>query len=266
MKGENAMSENVIFCFSGSGNCLDIAKNIAAKLGDTDIIMMRKAPEKTDVTDAKTVGFIVPCHAGGLPLGVEGYIKQIKTAPGAYTYGVGSYSGYIGTGLARIDNIIHLKYWAGISHHCSCIWLFPHSLMMPMLSTADAVKRSAELASKIATDVISRKTSDKPVPNNPLNAVESKAWPVLAGKKADAFAVSDKCVGCRQCVRLCPKGNIHMYGGRAFIGSNCIQCLSCLQYCPEGAISIGAVSEKRERYHNPNVTAAELMQPVIHID
>ena len=24
------MSENVIFCFSGTGNCLDIAKNIAA--------------------------------------------------------------------------------------------------------------------------------------------------------------------------------------------------------------------------------------------
>ena len=35
------MSKNVIFCYSGSGNCLDIAKNIAKKLGDTDIVLMR---------------------------------------------------------------------------------------------------------------------------------------------------------------------------------------------------------------------------------
>ena len=38
------VSENVIFCYSGTGNCLDMAKNIARYLGDTDIIMMRSAP------------------------------------------------------------------------------------------------------------------------------------------------------------------------------------------------------------------------------
>ena len=54
------MSKNVIFCYSGSGNCLDFAKNVAKGLGDTDIIMMRKAPAVTDVRDAQRVGFIVP--------------------------------------------------------------------------------------------------------------------------------------------------------------------------------------------------------------
>ena len=49
------MSKNVIFCYSGSGNCLDFAKNVAKGLGDTDIIMMRKAPVKTDVRDAERV-------------------------------------------------------------------------------------------------------------------------------------------------------------------------------------------------------------------
>ena len=42
--------------------------------------------------------------------------------------------------------------------------------------------------------------------------------------------------------------------------------LSCLQYCPQQAISIGRITDRREHYHNPNVTAAELTEPVIHID
>ena len=53
------MSENIIYCYSGSGNCLDMAKNIAKELGDTDIVMMRSFPAKTDATEAKRVGFIL---------------------------------------------------------------------------------------------------------------------------------------------------------------------------------------------------------------
>ena len=90
------MSKNVIFCYSGSGNCLDFAKNVAKGLGDTDIIMMRKAPVKTDVRDAERVGFIVPCYGGGLPGDVEGFLGSIRISPNAYTFAVGQYAGYLG--------------------------------------------------------------------------------------------------------------------------------------------------------------------------
>ena len=42
--------------------------------------------------------------------------------------------------------------------------------------------------------------------------------------------------------------------------------LSCLQYCPKQAINMGGATVKRERYHNPNVSAADLCRKVIHID
>ena len=90
------MSKNVIFCFSGSGNCLDIAKNIAKELKDTDIVMMRGEPAVKDVTDARRVGFVFPCYGGGLPGDVEKYVKMLKISPNAYTFGVCSYAGYLG--------------------------------------------------------------------------------------------------------------------------------------------------------------------------
>lgn len=61
------MSTNIIYCFSGTGNCLDFAKNLAKALRDTDIVMMRSQPVVTDATQAKRVGFVFPCHGGGLP-------------------------------------------------------------------------------------------------------------------------------------------------------------------------------------------------------
>ena len=260
------MSKNVIFCYSGSGNCLDIAKNIAKRLGDTDIVMMRAEPEVKDVRSAKRVGFVFPCYAGGLPGDVERFVSELRVDPESYTFGVVSYAGYPGVGMAKINAIVPLDYWAGISHQCSCIWLMPHTLMLPMLDASRAQERSEKFAAKIADDVLYVKHLNGRPLSNPVNALESKAWPMLSGKKAAKMTVTDSCVGCGQCARLCPRGNISIANGRASIGTNCIGCLSCLQYCPKQAINMGGATVKRERYHNPNVSAADLCRKVIHID
>ena len=103
------MSENVIFCYSGTGNCLDMAKTIARELGDTDIILMRKEPVVTDVRDAKRVGFVFPCYGGGLPGGVEESLRKIQVGLTAYTFGVCQYAGYMGSGLYKLNSIIPLR-------------------------------------------------------------------------------------------------------------------------------------------------------------
>ena len=75
------MSKNIIYCYSGAGHCLYMAKRIAKILGDTDIVMMRSFPAVTDAREAKRVGFIFSCMAGGLPGFVEEYVKAIEIAP-----------------------------------------------------------------------------------------------------------------------------------------------------------------------------------------
>ncbi len=260
------MNKNVIFCYSGTGNCLDLAKNIARGLNGADIIMMRKKPEITDVTEAERVGFVFPCFGGGAPEDVLKYAKLIKVNPSAYTFGVSVSASYAGIGLSSLNDIIPLKYWTTVTHQCSCIWLFPHDLMMPKMGVEAAQKRSEKLAMKIATDTLIKKTTDKKPPRNPLNVLENSAWSKIAGKKAAAFKVSNDCIGCGQCVKICPRENIKLVDGKASIGTNCIQCLGCLQFCPKNAISIGAITDKREHYHNPNVSPQDLSQSIIHVE
>lgn len=126
--------------------------------------------------------------------------------------------------------------------------------------------RSEKTARLIAAEVIAGIKTKKKPPENPVNAAENKAWPKIASRKAKAFQVTDTCIGCGQCERVCPRSNIHMVNGHPEFGINCIQCLGCLQYCPKQAIHMGGVTVKRERYHNPNVKVNELTQKVIHFE
>lgn len=260
------MSENVIFCYSGTGNCLDMAKSIARELGDTDIIMMRRKPVVTDVRDAKRVGFVFPCYAGGLPGGVEESLRSIQFTPYSYKFAVCQFSGYAGNGLAIVDKIFHLDYWRTMSHHCSCIWLFPHNIMSPPMSVEGAQKRSARIAKEVAQaakNAVHKWESPKKLS---VFSLEHKAWPSITRKKAEQFDVTSMCIGCGTCARICPRGNIKLLDGKPQFGTDCIQCLGCLQYCPQEAITLGAITTQREHYHNPSITADDLTQSIIHID
>ena len=259
------MSKNIIYCYSGSGNCLDIAKNIAAVLGDTDIVMMRSFPEVTNCIGAERVGFVFPCYAGGLPGRVEEYVRSISIGRDAYKFAVCSCSGYPGVGLAKIDEIVGLDYHAVITHKCSCIWLLPPSTMVPPMSAGAAQKRSEKLAAKVGADAKAFVKCEKKPSAPAVNRLESSLWPMLSAKKAQKMTVTDSCVACGQCAEICPQKNIRIENGRAVIGTDCIQCLSCLQYCPRKAINLGGITVKRGRYHNSNVRAADLAQKVIHI-
>ena len=260
------MSENIIYCYSGAGHCLDMAKKIARILGDTDIVMMRSFPAITDASEAKRVGFIFSCMAGGLPGDVESYVKAVRIAPGAYKFAVEQYAGYLGCGLRKIDEIVHLDYWTGISNHSTAIWLMPHKLTMPPTTPGTAQKRIDKKAAEVAADVLAGKRSEKRPPRGAAFELMGKGLGKTHARRIRKFAANDSCIGCGACEKLCPRNNIQLVGGKPGFGSNCIGCLSCVQLCPKQAINIGKITEKRERYPNPNVRPDELAGKVIHID
>ena len=260
------MSKNVIFCWSGTGNCLTMAKIIAGELGDTDIIMARKKPARTDVTDAERVGFVFPCHGGGAPVDFLEYMKDVKISPNAYTFAVSQSASYAGIGLHKLSQIHRLDYWKAVHHQCTCIWLFPHWIMIPPMPASLATKLADKKAVSIAKDVLAGARTEKKPPKNPLNVIENAGWSTVTKLVTRGFKVSDKCIGCGQCVELCPRENIKLENGRAVIGRNCIQCLGCLQFCPQEAISITKLTQIRKHYTNKHVKAKDLSDVVIHIN
>jgi ferredoxin len=225
--------------------------------------MMRKYPAVTDVRGAKRVGFIFPCYGGGLPGHVERYLRDIKVSPDAYTFGIAQCAAYKGEGLSKLNSIIPLKYWTAVTHQCTCIWLFPHDLMLPKMGAVEAQARSELFAQRIATDVKSMTETRKKLSKAIVNKAEHAAWPQIARKKGLTLKANDNCIMCGTCAKVCPTGNIRYTGKAVVFGEKCISCCACVQYCPQEAINFGKITEKRERYHNVNVTVEDLNKEII---
>lgn len=258
------MSKHLIYCFSGSGNSLSVAKIIARSLGNADIVLMRKPPVITDATEAETVGFVFPCHGGGLPGKTADYIRDIRVGENTYTYGVVTYAVSPGTGLQQISDLIPLRYRTGIVHYNACIWLADAGFSLPDTTAKEAEKLAVARSWEIARKVKARAEGEDGLTDVPLDAVTSSLWRSLQTRKSRQMTVeAEKCTGCGTCVTVCPQGNFEVFGGTAHLGRNCIGCLSCLQFCPTSAIGIGHLLQKRERYHNHHVRAEDLAESVI---
>ena len=74
--------------------------------------------------------------------------------------------------------------------------------------------------------------------------------------------VSQDCIGCGICQRVCPSASIRLVEDRAeHVPGRCQTCLACAHVCPRKAVQL-TVPEKNPsaRYRNPHVTLQELIQ------
>ncbi len=70
--------------------------------------------------------------------------------------------------------------------------------------------------------------------------------------KAKDFYVTDACVGCGKCEKICVCNNIKMQGGKPVWGKFCTHCMACICRCPKEAIEYADKSQGKPRYICPD--------------
>jgi len=93
---------NIVFYFSGTGNCLKVAKELSKKLENCEIFSMGKYFEITQKYDS--IGFVYPTYFWGLPKRVIEFIENINLTnnKNAYFYSITTHGGSPGNAVYQM--------------------------------------------------------------------------------------------------------------------------------------------------------------------
>ena len=76
------------------------------------------------------------------------------------------------------------------------------------------------------------------------------------------FRITDNCIGCGICQKVCPSASIRLMERKAvYFSGNCQTCLACVHACPQKAIAL-TVPEKnpQARYRNGHISLQEIIR------
>ena len=256
----------VIYYFTGTGNSLKIAKDIAGKLGDTTLIPVAQAVTRGSIDPAcDAVGIVFPVYMWGMPLIMSEFVKKLTVKDSVYIFGVTNYGGNKAGTLIQLDRELKAK---GLKLACSFGIKMPGNYTpmygaMPVEKQQEQFAKEQEIIKEIAETVKARKTNKVAADNFLVNMLLSSIIYPNGSKQipgADKkFFADEKCNSCGICSQVCPVANIKMVEGKPEWLHHCQQCMACLQWCPQVAIQSGNKTAARKRYHQPDIKVNDII-------
>jgi len=251
---------NIVFYFSGTGNCLKVAKDIAQELENSEIVSMAKSFNFTQQYDR--IGFVYPTYFWGLPKKVIEFIENInlENNKGAYFYAITTYGGSAGNAIYQLYELMLKRHGIKL-HYGQKLQMFSNYVIMYEMS-----EKIDEITQKSHEKLIPIINSIKMKKNNRVNKFTkicefiNKDFIKKVSNMDKDYTVNDNCTGCTICEKVCPVKNIEMANNKPRYKHHCENCLACIQFCPQKAINYKDATQNRRRYTHPAINYMELYE------
>lgn len=285
-----------IYYFSGTGNSLAVARDLATNTHGT-LISIPAVIEKSRIhTDADTIGIVFPSYHAqlfGIPLIVERFINKLDDLGSKYICAVCTCGGH-----EHFNGLPTLKHLGKIIQARGGTLSAEFSIQLPMNSldyshvpfidkNQDTMfKNCQQKIEGICHCITHRKTSTYTLIPSLLNVCMTPMYLMLqklvltALKKYakvphdthltsselmlltdNSIYADDTCNGCATCAQVCPAHNIHMLDEKPVWQHRCEMCLACVEWCPIQAIHHWCRVEGKT-YHHPTVTLSDMLRSV----
>ncbi len=283
--------KKVIYYFTGTGNSMRAAKVIAARLGDTDIISMRCNPKDVSAIDADIVGFVFPVYHWTMPAPAVSFVENLDINPKAYVFVIAMPSFVCGVACEKTAEVlakkgITISYGNMVKSVANYVIVYP-PFPFPKLR----VPKTEKKLKRIAEDIANEKSRPYPVASKFIKHRRSRVMDQYLDlqKYADMpFTISEACISCGLCSKVCPCANIELKDGKPTFLHHCAQCMACVTSCPNRAIGynitaddrklldanskrtpiikIMGLPKRRKMYRNPYIEVQELTKERMRID
>ena len=245
----------MIFYYSGTGNSKYAAKRIADALGDTLLSMNEriKAGDFSPVETSERLVVVTPTYAWRIPRIVRDWLMKTELRGAKRIWFVMTCGIEIGDAGSYNRALCQAK---GVGCMGTAQLVMPENYIAmfnaPQADEARAIVAKAEpdidrvIASIRAEEAFAptRRGLYDRFMSGPVNPIFYSFC-----VKAGAFTVSDACVGCGRCEKLCPTNTVTLHDGKPVWGKGCTHCMACICYCPAAAIEYGKKSLGKPRYH-----------------
>jgi ferredoxin/flavodoxin len=254
------MKKNIVYVFTGTGNSLKVAKDIAVAMSDCEIISMGSNIQYDLEGGYETIGFVFPTYYRGEPRKVREFIRHLNLQhnKNAYYFAVTTMGKYDGNTLCHIKKLLKRK---GITlQYAKSLDMFSNYVISyDMRDTIAEETKQSEIDFKpILQDIKNRKINEV-ARIEPFQEIAYRSLIQFVPEMDKYYSVSDDCIKCGICEKVCPVGNIGIDEvGRPYFKHHCEQCVACIQFCPKKAINYKDKTQSRKRYIHPTIKYEDL--------
>lgn len=259
--------KRLIFYFTGTGNSLYVAKQLSDQVPE-HIVSIPQVIHQNDLSfEAEEIGIVYPVYGHMPPNMVRNFIQKAKLKC-RYLFSVLTYGKRKCNAVETWDQICQKAGYK--SNYIATLLMVDNWLpVFDMDEERKLDKKTSENLARIQADLASHKNEIEPVTDQERQ--EHEEFLKIAGPtfKADGihakaeewFTVTDKCVSCSVCTRLCPKSNYKIEIEKAVSTGECELCFACIHGCPHKAIVVAAGEKNpNARYRHPEIHLSEIQR------
>ncbi|MCC2253723.1 EFR1 family ferrodoxin [Ruminococcus sp. CLA-AA-H200] len=251
----------MVFYFTGTGNSLYAAKQIGKEL----ISIPQAIHKKEQKWRADEIGIVCPVYGHEMPAMVKEFLKKAEFQTD-YLFIVLTY-GNIHGGAAKLaqKELERSGKRADYINTVEMVDNFLPAFDMDEQTASEPEKQIEKHLARICSDIREHRKWIQPA------SEADRAWhrkyleyqkALQAEQRPHIYHVTEECIGCGICMRVCPAGCIYLKEQRAVhTMENCQMCMACIHHCPENAIRL-TIPEKNPlaRYHNEHIRLTEIVK------
>lgn len=269
---EGRRKKRIVLYFTGTGNCLYVARQLGGKDAELLSIPQLMKQEKFEI-EADEIGIVYPIYGHMPPNMVRRFIQKANLKAD-YLFAVLTYGN-------RKCNAVEI--WDDVSRQAGKRFDYINTLIMvdnwlPSFDMNEQIlidKHIPENLQKITADLAGQKRWHEPVTEEEREqhqgflartGINPSTGFVL--KSENCFTVTDACIGCGACVSVCPCGNYELTSSGVRMSGDCEYCFACIQNCPQKAIRFiksedgsfpnGTEKNPNARYRNEHVSLMDI--------
>ncbi len=249
----------MIFYFTATGNSLYVAKQL-----DNHLVSIPQVMDNSDLTFRDDrIGVVCPVFGHEAPLMVQEFLHKAVFETD-YFYMILTYGNRHGGAAELAQKLLES---CGIQPAYINIVLMADNFLpaFDMDEQKELNKHVDEQIAAIRADIESRRHWISPVTDADRAAHQeflARSTTPPAERWKDIYNVTDACIGCGICTKVCPAGCWALKNGKpVYEGTMCQGCMACIHACPQKAIQLRMPEKNpKARYRNEHITLAEIIQ------